>query len=320
MAKILVHGDSDGVCSGAVYQAFLKSKGIETNIYFTHPAGLLKDLLEFTKQGDDIYIADIALDESSYRDVMRLLEERGKSGRVVYIDHHPLPEGFETPKNIEFFHDTCCSASELTFRYFEKDLDADFTRVALYGAIGDYIDETPWVREHIARWDKRFIYYEAGVLIQGIEGTGRNYDFKRLVVEHLSQNKLPSSLKELSEKALKQSALDEELRLWVKKNVRNKGIVSIAENPPGSVGRAANYARIYGGGLIGVAYENRGGILVSSLRSPYVDLNRLLRTISRELNIQGGGHSFAAGARIPIGLLDVFIEKINSYYQKFKLS
>jgi len=312
----LVHGDSDGVCSGALLKAYLEKKG-EVSVYFTHPVGLVKDLSEFTSQGDHIYIADIALDEKTFRQVVELLEKRGEAGKVVYIDHHPLPEEFRGVNNVEFIHDPCCSASELTYRYVEKYLDPDYSRVGLYGAIGDYIDETPWVREHLARWDKRFVYYEAGVLIQGLEGTGRQYDFKRQVLQALSQNQLPSSISELYERAVKQSRLDEELRLKVKMSVYTRGVVSIVENPPGSVGRAANYAKIYGGGLIGLAYETRGHVLVMSLRSDRVDLNRLLRAISRTLDIQGGGHPFAAGARVPASLFDAFVEKINSLYRDF---
>jgi RecJ-like exonuclease len=316
LIKLLVHGDSDGVCSGALLKAYLGRKG-DVAVYFTNPAGLAKDLEEFTRQGDDIYIADIALDEKTYSQVLDILEKRGLEGKVVYIDHHPLPDDFKQPGNVEFVHDTCCSASELVFKYVEKHLDPDYSRIGLYGAIADYIDETPWVRDQLTRWDRRFVYYEAGVLVQGLEHTGRQYDFKREVLTALSSNSLPSSISDLASRAIKQSMLDEDLRLSVKRTVYNKGVVSIVENPPGSVGRAANYARIYGGGLIGLAFETRGRMLVMSLRSDKVDLNKLIRTISRELDIQGGGHPYAAGARLGIEAFDKFVEKINSSYGKF---
>lgn len=308
---ILVHGDSDGVCSGSIIKAYLALRGEPAEVFFSHPAGLLQDLGQFTSDGDSIYIADIALDEATLSGVLQLMERRGKTGRVVYIDHHPLPDGFSPPPSVEFHHDTCCAASELTFRVFGQRLDRDMSRVALFGAIGDYIDDTPWVKSELSKWDKRSVYYEAGVLAQGLEHARKEYDFKRKVVEHLSANKIPSSLPELLERAVRQGRLDEELRLWVKANVTNRGAVSVAAEPPGSLGRAANYARIYGGGAIGLAYERRGSLLVMSLRSQSVDLNKALRKISRELGVQGGGHPFAAGARVPAEKLNDFLEKLN---------
>jgi RecJ-like exonuclease len=117
---------------------------------------------------------------------------------------------------------------------------------------------------------------------------------------------------ELVERALKQAFEDENLRIWVRGNVRRLGRVSYVVNPPGSVGRAATYARVYGGGRVGVAIEERRDTYVMSLRAePGVDLNRVLREISRVLGISGGGHPQAAGARVRRELLETFLEELD---------
>lgn len=311
---ILVHGDSDGVASGALAYAFFSAR-TDTQVFFTHPVGLLGDLKEFTRNGDDLLIADIALNETTAVDVLRLLEERGRHGNVVYIDHHPEPLGvsLSSVESINIVHDTCCSASELTFRYLvENGLDEEYSRVALYGAIGDYLDETPWVKKTLGEWDKRAVYLEAGVLTQALEGTRRDHEFKRRVVEYLSKNSLPSLNTAMVERALEQARRDEELRLWVKANTVVYGAVGYVVNPPGSVGKAANYARVYGRARIGVAVEERGETYVMSLRSDgSVDLNKVLRLMSREIPVMGGGHPFAAGARLEKRLFKDFLTKLN---------
>lgn len=314
---LLVHGDSDGVCCGALFYGYLLSKGIKPLVYFTHPVGLAKDLLEFTSSGDNIFIADIALSEIHLSEINSILEKRARESEVIYIDHHPSPLSFnihEIP-HTTLIHDTCCSASELTYRYLETmGIDPDYSRVGLYGAIGDYVDETPWVKREIEKWDKRSIYYEAGVLIQSLEGSRKEYDLKRRIVELLASNRLPSSDPELLLRAFIQSRRDEELRIWVRKNIKVVNEVAYVENPPGSLGRAANYARVYSGKSIGIAYEKRDNELVISLRSSRgIDLNKILRKISRELKCSGGGHPQAAGARVSIDKFRELLDLLNKY-------
>jgi single-stranded-DNA-specific exonuclease len=308
---ILAHGDGDGVCSAALASGFLRSR-CEVSVYFTHPVGLLEDFREFAERGSRVFILDIAVNELHAEELVRALEEHASEGSVTYIDHHPLPEGFRAPSRVVWVHDTCCSASELTFRFLRGlGLSEEYSRVALYGAICDYLDETPWVKRELWKWDRRSVFLEAGIVSQGLEGARRDYEFKRAVVEHLAGNNLPSQMPELVARSLKQAELDEKLRVWVRENVVVSGQVAYVLNPPGSVGRAANYARIYGGVRVGVAAEERRDVYTMSLRCLECDLNAVLRKLSRKLGIHGGGHPQAAGARVPKNLFSVFIEELN---------
>uniref|UniRef100_A0A7C2BM12 DHH family phosphoesterase n=1 Tax=Thermosphaera aggregans TaxID=54254 RepID=A0A7C2BM12_9CREN len=315
---VLAHGDGDGVVSGSLACAYIKTKGSACNVFFTHPVGIVEDLKSFTKQGDNIIILDIAVDELHKDELVKVLKARAEDGKVVYIDHHPLPEAFNAlGEGIEFIHDSCCSASELSYRYFSgKGLDPEYGRVALYGAISDYLDETPWVRSELLKWDRRGIYLEAGIITQGLEGSRRDHEFKRKVVAHLSGNRLPSTLPDLVSRALHQAVVDEELRLWVKANVNVYGNISYVIDPDGSLGRAANYAMVYGGTLVGLAAESRGDMYVLSLRSRGgVDLNQVLRELSRRLNIHGGGHPYAAGARVKKEVFKQFLDELSNSVQ-----
>jgi single-stranded-DNA-specific exonuclease len=309
---VLAHGDGDGICSAALASAFLK-KSCEVSVHFTHPVGLLQDLKMFASPGNTITIVDIAVDELSATELMQVLEEYAGKGLVIYIDHHPLPESFKVPGKVVWIHDNCCSASELAFRYFrEGGLDKEFSRVALYGAISDYLDETPWVKRELWKWDRRSVFLEAGIVCQGLEGAKRDYDFKRAVVEHLAKNMPPSQMLELVTRSIKQAEVDEKLRFWVKENVKVFNQVAYVLNPPGSVGKAANYAKIYSNAEVGIAVEERRDVLVMSLRGRgECDLNTILRKLSKKLGIHGGGHPAAAGARMPKNSFQKFLEELN---------
>jgi len=63
---ILTHGDSDGICSGAI------AKSAYPEAY--------------------IIICDMAIEERHYSELHSTLEEFAEECNLYYIDHHPLPE------------------------------------------------------------------------------------------------------------------------------------------------------------------------------------------------------------------------------------
>ena len=310
----MVHGDSDGVACGALSMQALSHVN-DVKVYFTHPAGLAEDLAH-VKPGDSVFIADIALSESHVAELISLLERvLDNGGSVIYVDHHPLPLDLsvsDIPGTV--VHDVGASASELVYRRLWPGLGRLGERVALLGAIGDYLDDTLWVRDALERWDKRHIYFEAGVLSQGLEGSRRMYDFKREVVRHLASGALPSSLEKLLHRAAYQAARDEEMRIFVEHHAKRLGHIAYVIEPPGSVGKAARYAMVSRGTLVGVAIERRNDVAIMSLRAPRSgpDLNRILRRIAKSLGGTGGGHPWAAGARIPWNRLSEFLRLLAS--------
>lgn len=310
---VLSHGDSDGVVSASLVKAAMKESYDNVRIFFTHPVGLYEDFKEFAK--GDVVILDIAVSESHALQIAKLF--RKYRGNIIYIDHHPPPLSISLKElDAEIVReDEDVSASELTFKRFQESLPEDYDRVALYGAIGDYADTTNWVITHMQKWDKRQIYFEAGVLVQGLEGSRRMHDFKRHVVDHLSKNNRPSQLSELIVRALIQVVNNEELYHWVKANVKTAGSVAYVIDPPGSLGVAATYSLGITGAKIGLSAESRGDYLVMSLRTykGIIDLNKALRKITSYIGGCGGGHPTAAGARIPREKLHTLIEELNAY-------
>jgi RecJ-like exonuclease len=297
------------VCSASL--AFSVKKG--ARIFFTSPAGLLPDLKQFNEE--NLIITDIALTSSHKEEIISEFKRISSKGEVTYFDHHPLPPGLsaeDIPATLVRNNDESC-ASELVYNYFKSELDPELSRVMIYGAIGDYSDNTQVVKEVLKGWDKRELYLEAGILIKVLEGTRkRDYEFKRNIVFYLSQNKLPSLNEEFVKIAVQESKIDEQMRLIVKEKSKVLGNVAYVEDIPWSLGKAATYARAYNRTLVGVAAELRKEYVDMSIRS--INLENLHEVVSRvagSFNGTGGGHKNAAGARIPKECFIQFINKLN---------
>lgn len=210
---ILTHGDSDGICSGAI----AKTAYPDAYVYFTSPVNLL-DKLSLIEDVETLIICDIALDERLCSRLYPLLNEFAEKCNLYYIDHHPLPNNYG--KEDWFYHDIEACSSELTYRLFEDRLNRDMRRVAIYGAIGDFCDNTPHVKSWVNDWDKRNLYFQAGTLIQAIFHKGKDYEFKRNLLDSLSKDIIPSNIPDLLEFAREAAINEEKIRLFVKENVR----------------------------------------------------------------------------------------------------
>lgn len=308
--RIFTHGDGDGLCAGAL--ALAANPG--ASVFFTHPMGLLGDLRS-AEEGDSVIICDISLPEHELSAILDEISRLGEKGDVVYIDHHPLPKGLSAGDiDATVVHDTSSSASELAYRFFRGRLDRALGRVAIIGAVADYLDDTPLIRRLLCDWDKRYVYFETGVLVQGIEGRKRDYDFKRDIVSHLAAKEPPSSHAGLIGSALESARREGELIRSISGSVKVEGSVAYVIDIPFPLGKAAIYARASAGAAVGIAGERRKGWIDMSLRTcrADMDLNGILRAIAPRLGGSGGGHPSAAGARIPEERFPDLIRELNA--------
>lgn len=300
---IFTHGDSDGICSGAI----AKTAYPDAYVYFTNPVNLL-DKLSLIENVKTLIICDIAIDERNCSELHAKLNELAKKCNLYYIDHHPLPESCQ--KENWFYHDTEVCSSELTYRFFEKRLNRDMRRIAIYGAIGDFCDNTPHVESWVKDWDKRNLYFQAGTLTQAILYKGREYEFKRKLLEPLSKDIIPSNIPELLELAREAAINEEKIRVFVKENVEVLENSAYVVNTNNSISKAAIYAASYGRREVGIAaeYREKNGAYDLSIRSRgEIDVNQILRSVASKFGGSGGGHPLAAGARIPEDSLNAFL-------------
>jgi len=300
---ILTHGDSDGVCAGAI----AKSAYPDAHVYFTSPVNLLTKL-KFADDYKNIVICDIAVDERTHLQLYDRVDELANRCNLIYIDHHPLPrKGWDADW---FYHDLGPCASELTYRALEEKLSRDIRRVAVYGAIGDFCDDTPLISEWCRDWDKRTLYFQAGTLIQAVMYVGRDYVFKRSLIDPLSHDQIPSQIPDLLRFAKDASELEEKLRIYIKGHVKKLNNIAYIVNPNGYMSKSAIYAASYGRKDVGIAaeYRRRKHAYDISIRSKgFADVNRAVRSVARKYGGTGGGHPVAAGARIPADSFKAFL-------------
>jgi single-stranded-DNA-specific exonuclease len=148
-------------------------------------------------------------------------------------------------------------------------------------------------------------------LIQGITYAGRNYDYKRKLVEALSYDIPPPEIEGLLEAAVIASKKEEEIIELVRKRVVKLKNLAYVIDINGYMSKAAIYAASNGNASVGVSCEYRAHKHVYDisirLRNGGPDLNKLLRRVAPVHGGSGGGHPSACGARIPEKELKAFL-------------
>ena len=300
---IFTHGDCDGICAAAIVKSTIPG----ATIFFTNPVSLLGDLNNAHQKYDNIVICDIAIDERTSSDLNEKLDEMARTSSVIYIDHHPLPE---KKYNSPWFHYDTCSSAEMAYHVYKNKISRDMRRVAIYGSIGEF-NETPVIKKWERDWDIRTLYFYAGTLIQGITYAGRDYEYKRKLVEALSCDIPPPEIEGLLEAAVIASKKEEEIIELVRKRVVKLKNLAYVIDINGYMSKAAIYAASYGNASVGVSCEYRAHKHVYDisirLRNSGPDLNKLLRRVAPGHGGSGGGHPSACGARIPEKELKAFL-------------
>ncbi len=310
---ILTHADCDGMCAGAIAQARFP----DAQIFFTKPVSFLGDLKN--TKAERIIICDIAITRKHAREIAGTLEEKGRESEILYFDHHMLPKILNKSdiKVTKYLHRLNVSASEIVYRHFQKDIPRERVWVALYGAIGDYEDDTPFAKERMENWDRRALFFEVSTLILGIKNREFDrYDSKRRIVETMARGKNPSDVPGLVKSA--KEAVTREFRLYdfVKKNAKKENGIGLIVNMPhfGFRGPAALFAATVTDSPIGLCvYDRERHVDVTARkRKTDVPLNIVMEKAAELVGGSGGGHPEAAGARIPPGTLEEFLKRVSS--------
>jgi single-stranded-DNA-specific exonuclease len=312
---ILTHADPDGICAGSI--ALSKFPG--SRIFFTRPTSLYSDIRDVESR--KVVISDIALTKQDAPVLVKLFRKMKEEGReVLYFDHHSIPEKITKAmlKNSLslLVHSRTASASELIYRHYMDELPKERVWIALYGAIGDYSDETPFAKEKIKNWDRRALFFEVSTICLGIKNDQfAGYDGKRRIVRALARGDNPSDIQGLVKSAKK--AVNREFDLYeiIKKSAQVSGSVAYVIDVPtfGFRGPSALFA---------ATVKNTRFGLSAHTRERYIDITMRTRDYSLKLDVladnaadaaggSGGGHASAAGAKIPKGKFKKFLEELN---------
>jgi RecJ-like exonuclease len=308
MTIILTHGDGDGICSAALVKMTKEFK--EAEVRFTHPMGFADDLRGIE---EEVVICDIAIDERAYETVCKELNYLATHFSVLYIDHHRLPG--KLPQKVSLVHQEYVSATELVFRHFYYQLPKTADRIAVIGAICDYLDHTPLMMELRNRFERRTLFLDAGLLAQGLKN-GNSYDEMRNLVLEFSNGLYPCENKKLVDTALNTTRKDKDARLKVIK-LYNKGKkIAWIINPPASKSKAAHWVMGDSGSIIGLTvrfHSTKAEIADITIRGRnLIDLRTIIPKIALNLGGSGIGHANAIGCRIPREKTDQFLKIVDT--------
>ncbi|MEM5798015.1 MAG: DHHA1 domain-containing protein [Candidatus Aenigmatarchaeota archaeon] len=317
---ILCHADADGMCSGAI--ALSKFPGSE--IFFTKPVSLLADLKDV--RADRIIITDIAITKRDAPAILNMLREKAKSSEIWYFDHHPLPSNInegDIAKVVKWYHRLDVSSSEIIYENFKTEIPRERVWVAIYGAISDYAEYTPFIQKVLKNWEKRALYFEVSTLVLGTKVEEfSTYDIKRDIVKLLARGGNPSDFYGLVNAAKAAVGLEFDLYNDVKAQAKQNGNVAWVENLHtfGFRGAAALFSATVKNTPVGLCVHSRKGHLDITVRArdPKIDLRRIIEDSAEKIGGSGGGLSDAAGARIAEGRLDDFINLINQHLKTYR--
>src|SRR3989338_3326460 len=129
---ILSHADCDGLCSAAL----LKSVYPNAEVFFTKPVSLLFDLNDLSKDYDQIFISDIAINKRDAKYIVNFLSNT--NSEITWFDHHTVPISIKKEEiNAKYVNNLQASASEIVYTHYQNQLPQEKVWLAIYGAIGD---------------------------------------------------------------------------------------------------------------------------------------------------------------------------------------
>ena len=313
---ILTHADGDGICSGAI----LYSRYPNSEIFFTKPVSLLRDLKDI--RADRFFISDIAINKRDAPQLVKLIREKGS---VHYFDQHPIPDNIKKEDMAGacelFVHELNVSTSEVVYKHLQKEIPKERIWPAIYGAIADYEEDTPFVKERMKNWDVRALYFEVSTLVLGIKMESfSTYDAKREIIRTLAKGGNPSDVFGLVNAAKAAVGMEFDLYTLVKRRARKEGNVGYVMKIPsfGFRGPSALFAATVMDAPVGMCVFQipRHIDITIRARDSKFELNKLAEDASAEVGGSGGGLPEAAGCRIPPDSLQKFLSKFNELMRK----
>lgn len=132
--KCIHHNDDDGLCAAAVVRFYLKDKPEEPSDFISYRHGQELVLPEKLNEGEIWYIVDLAMDETIYDAIIKLLAAGCK---VVHIDHHK--------SGIDYYNNLTQEAKDAirdVVRLYEVE-SSGCMLTFLYAQMSDHLKEFP---------------------------------------------------------------------------------------------------------------------------------------------------------------------------------
>ncbi|MFQ6051220.1 MAG: DHHA1 domain-containing protein [Candidatus Hydrothermarchaeota archaeon] len=310
---IISHTDADGICAASL----VVSANPYSDIVLTQPRHLDEELENVLIKGyGRLVICDLAIDYLIRNEVLNLLRQISREAEVIYIDHHQLIGISKDDIAGNVLHEIDACTTEIAFKAFPNQ---KLERLVVYGAVGDYMDDTKLVSEIVSRYDKRLIYMDACLLTQALAYDAKDKKFRLELILRLSQGEHPRDIEGVVDRAIKASKFEESVYEMVREKLEEFNSSVFVEIPyEGYLGKAATFASGLTGKIAFAMRKEKNTFRVSARRPLNSDLNLglLIQQVAKKVKGSGGGHAEAAGATIPTDKKDDFIREILSKTKK----
>jgi DHHA1 domain len=308
--------DVDGLGSGSLAVAATGGQ-----IILSDYDDMVENLRKVPDDAERVVLSDLGADSADFPEFLKEMQRIAKNAEVTYIDHHYMSEVAKRKlrkAGVQVVHNVRECASMLTYKTFKDALPEGARLNALFGAVTDYMDDSPMGKKMMERSDRHFVLLEATMLSLALGRKADEDGFPERVVGELSRMRLPHEIEGVPSAAVEQLEREAALAEEVKAGGTKKGSLAYMVTAQYSTG---NVAKLLIGAFdvpVGVAMkEKQPGWYEVSLRSTSESRIHLGRTISKvaaRLGGSGGGHRKAAGCRVPVTraeeMLDALSRKI----------
>ncbi len=294
--------DVDGLGSCALAVAATGGK-----IILSDYDDLIENLKLIPDDADRVVLTDLGADSADFPEYLEQMKRVAKHAQVTHVDHHYMSEErkrLARRAGVHLVHDVDECASMLTYKTFRRVLPEGARFIALYGAVTDYMDDSPMAKRLMEQGDRHFILLEATLLSEALGLRGEEEGFPEMVVGELSRMRHPHEMRGVPEAAIEQLGREAKLGELVKAKGKKMGHIAYMVTGEHSTGSVAKLLIGAFGVPVGVAMkEKQRGWYEVSLRSTSearIHLGTTIGGISARLGGSGGGHRKAAGCRIPV--------------------
>lgn len=305
--------DVDGVSSAALT---LAARG--GTFRLTDYDELFDALGEIPVGTTGLVICDLGTDATKLQRFSETLSSLSGRMSVTYIDHHYIsPENRKAIEKlpIRFVYNTDECASMLTYLTLRNELPPDASYLALFGAVTDYMDNSPTAWRMMERFDRQFILLECTMLSYALAKNAEAEEFLDRAVRELAKMRKPHEIEGVKELAFQQLQTILQLTNEVKKSGVVLGRLAYIKTEQSSTGNAAKLLLGAFDVVVGVSYKEKGEKAEVSLRSTSdcpIHLGESIAQIAARHKGNGGGHQKAAGCSVPLTELMAVIHELNA--------
>ncbi|MFH7864926.1 MAG: DHHA1 domain-containing protein [Candidatus Aenigmatarchaeota archaeon] len=315
---ILYHRDNDGICSAVLMLKILYKNNLSASFFDFSLSEDEEVFNTLVKKFNKFIILDIPFDQA--KEV--LVTDNIK---ILIIDHHPPIKNLSSENivhyNIHFEKNVYQPVSYLVYKIFEDELK-DYDWVATIGTVSDYgIDDcldliSKFIKNPTKENVSKSKLMKIADMLYGNSIFSSCNDVIELLfnsksLEELEKNKIlketyknyRKEIKRLKKKYLEKSEnLFDGRLIFGLLNSKYKRLSSSVSTELCS----EDNSKIF------IVYEERKGKFSVSARTGIsnIDLGKIFKEISNEINISAGGHPNAAGALLPKNKINIFKEKL----------